>query len=100
MIFQCLEECDRIRRKEANAASTTEAQGWAALLMGFGGENAPKLDPRNLMPYPEDAISDSDRRLSRKTASMMLQLEREGKFPSRFLAEAAQFLDEAKKRVK
>lgn len=96
MIFDCLEQCDRIRRKEANAASATDAQGWTSILLAFAKEGT-QLDPRDLLPYPDDARDINDRRISRRTAKMLLQLEREGKLSDRFLAEAGRFIEEAKR---
>jgi hypothetical protein len=90
-----LDQCDRNRRKECNSNAITDAQGWAAILSAFGGDS--KIDPIALLPYPDDASDGGDRHLSRKTAKMLLQLEKEKKLPSRLLGQVGLFLKEAER---
>jgi hypothetical protein len=63
----------------------------------LGGENT-SIDPRDLLPFPGEATDNSDRRISRKTGKILIQLEREGKIPEAFLGQLSNFLKEAKKQ--
>jgi hypothetical protein len=64
----------------------------------LGGENV-SIDPRDLLPFPAEATDNSDRRISRKTGKILIQLEREGKIPQEFLGQLSDFLKEAKKQL-
>jgi hypothetical protein len=97
LIFQALEFFGRHRRAEINTVSQIHSIGWTGLFNGFSSESARKLEPDDLLPFPDQTYK---RRVSDRTARILAMLISENRMPLRVagavrqLEEVAELLDD------
>ncbi|NEP51031.1 MAG: hypothetical protein F6K65_20415 [Moorea sp. SIO3C2] len=60
LIFSTLAYFEKFERLRANANSKTDAVGWAGIMGAFAGENAERIDPTTILPFPGDAPKAED----------------------------------------
>jgi hypothetical protein len=90
LIFQALMFYSKQQRMETNSQAFTEAVGWSGLFNGFSKEGSRKIEPWEMLPFPEEAKT-VQRRLSERTAEILADLISDDRLPSRVSALAQQF---------
>ncbi|MBD1995143.1 hypothetical protein H6G00_00685 [Leptolyngbya sp. FACHB-541] len=73
-----------------NTQSKTHAIGWSGLFNGFGGKDSAKMEPWQLLPFP-DLAETKVKRLSSKTAHILASLIEGSSLPQRIIGTVRQF---------
>jgi hypothetical protein len=71
----------------------TEARGWTSLINGFASKKVKKLNPIELLPYP-DEFGSLDK-ISEQTGKILIKLLKEGFIKPKYISALSDFIEEA-----
>lgn len=85
MVFDCVNNLEKLRREEANTEARVHAIGWSGLFNAFKGKDDPPMEFVDLLPFADD-VKSSNRRVSLATEKIIKKLIRDESLPSQILS--------------
>ncbi|MFM5939218.1 MAG: hypothetical protein ACKOQ2_05815, partial [Dolichospermum sp.] len=84
VVFDCINNIEKLRREQMNSESRIHAIGWSGLFNGFKGKDDPAMDFVDLLPFADD-VRNSNKQVSDKTEMIIKQIIKKEEIPGGML---------------
>lgn len=85
MVFDCVNNLEKLRREKANTEARVHAIGWSGLFNAFKGKDDAPMEFIDLLPFVDDIRSDR-KRISLATEKVIKKLVKNESLPTQILS--------------
>jgi len=85
VVFDCVNNLEKLRREKANTEARVHAIGWSGLFNAFKGKDDAPMEFIDLLPFVDDIRSDR-KRISLATEKVIKKLVKNESLPTQILS--------------